>query len=51
MSRAIIKPTFSICENNGAELIDSTFEPPHDKTNNLHMRKQKRKSALWIPRS
>ena len=26
-------------------LRNSTFEPPHEKTNNLHMRKQRRRSA------
>ena len=24
-----------------------TYEPPHGKTNTLHMRKQRRRSALW----
>ena len=24
---------------------DTLFEPPHEKTNNLHMRKQRRRSA------
>ena len=26
-------------------------EPPHGKTNNLHMRKQRRRSASQLPRS
>ena len=25
------------------------FEPPHEKTNNLHMRKQRRRSASRLP--
>ena len=28
-----------------------TFEPPYEKTNNLHMRKQRRRSASRLPRS
>ena len=27
------------------------FEPPHEKTNNLHMRKQRRRSASRLPKS
>ena len=27
------------------------YEPPHGKTNNLHMRKQRRRSASRLPRS
>ena len=36
----IVAPLFTICS-----IISDIFEPPHEKTNNLHMRKQRRRSA------
>ena len=29
----------------GNQTLEETYEPPHGKTNNLHMRKQRRRSA------
>ena len=39
-----------ICKNitHGLAMSQSQFEPPHGKTNNLHMRKQRRRSASRI---
>ena len=28
-------------------LLILIYEPPHEKTNNLHMRKQRRRPASW----
>ena len=35
----------SVSVRTGGSLILSLSEPPHGKTNNLHMRKQRRRSA------
>ena len=34
-----------LCEYSRSRLLSDIFEPPHGKTNNLHMRKQRRRSA------
>ena len=39
--QVVAKPASVVC----------TFEPRHEKTNILHMRKQRRRSALRLPRS
>ena len=46
---------YVICESNYVEIIKSLtqkiLEPPHGKTNNLHRRKQRCRSASRSPRS
>ena len=37
-------PTFKVLESTAVRLI-LIYEPPHGKTNNLHMRKQRRRSS------
>ena len=39
------RATFRVAENDYRLQQDCPYEPPHGKTNYLHMRKQRRRSA------